>query len=83
MIIRPERERYNPEKSLGPKLFFIENRVFRRSDISLVNSRGLRIECSYFEPIGRMYKKLPVVIYCHGNSGSRLDSFETIEFLLP
>ena len=30
-----------------------------------------------------MQRKLPVVVYCHGNSGSRMDSLEIVEFLLP
>ena len=28
-------------------------------------------------------KKKPVVVYCHGNSGSRLDAMEAVKVLLP
>ena len=27
--------------------------------------------------------KQPCVIYCHGNSGSRVDALDIVEFLLP
>ena len=82
MILRPHRDIYDPQ-DLGPKLFFHLSKVFRRSDLTLTNSRGLKLQCSYFEPVNRIIKKLPVVVYCHGNCGSRLDALDIVEFCLP
>ena len=81
-ILRPHRDVYDSQ-DLGPKLFVHNSKLFRRSDIILKNSRGLMLQCSYFEPIHRLIAKLPVVVYCHGNCGSRLDALEIVEFCLP
>jgi pimeloyl-ACP methyl ester carboxylesterase len=41
----------------------------------------LILKCSHFQCIKD--KKTPCIIYCHGNSGSRLDCLDIIEHLLP
>ena len=83
MILRPTRDTYDPIYDLGPSLFFINGRVFKRTDCQIKNSRNLTLQCSFFEPIGRQKTTLPCVIYCHGNCGSRLDAYESVELLLP
>lgn len=51
LVIRPQRQKYDPETSLGLKLFSLNNKIFQRTDFQLVNERKLKIECSHFEPI--------------------------------
>ncbi|KAL9647671.1 hypothetical protein ABK040_015160 [Willaertia magna] len=85
LIIRPQRCVYEPSIALGPKLFTLDNRIFERKDFQLVNNRGLKIECSHYQPIEsqRQKEKLPCVIYCHGNCGSRCDALDAVSILLP
>ena len=49
------------------------------------NAKGQRLECSHFKPVGVTGKdgKLPCVVYCHCNSGSRRDAEEALYVLLP
>ncbi len=48
------------------------------------NARGLRLECSHFRPVeAPAGEALPVVVYCHCNSGSRRDAEEAVLALLP
>jgi hypothetical protein len=54
------------------------------------NRRGEKLQCSHYVPIatdqGRLRGrdgKLPVVVYCHCNSGSRRDAEEAVGHLLP
>ncbi|CAG9326741.1 unnamed protein product [Blepharisma stoltei] len=83
-IIRPPRDVYET-KELGPTEFCIGERSFKRTDISLQNRRGLRLECSHFEPVAeeRVCAQLPCVIYLHGNSSSRLEALASVPVLLP
>lgn len=67
---------------LGPPQFLIKGKIFKRTDIQLVNSRGLTLQCSWFEPKSRIREQLPCVVYSHGNSGSRLDAFEMVQQML-
>ncbi|KAF0975618.1 hypothetical protein FDP41_005612 [Naegleria fowleri] len=85
LIIRPQRCIYEPSIALGPKLFTLDNRIFERKDFQLTNSRGKVIECSHYQPIEsqRTKEKLPCVIYCHGNCGSRCDALDAVSILLP
>jgi hypothetical protein len=45
------------------------------------------LKCSLFEPIKLKEplnpNKYPCIIYCHGNSGSRLDALEYLEYFIP
>lgn len=56
-----------------------------REDLVLCNKRGQKMQCSHFFPSGVTGKddKLPCVIYCHCNSGSRRDAEEAVYLLLP
>lgn len=81
-IIRPFREAYDPVRDLGPKDFILQGKVFTREDFTLRNSRGYRLECSWFQPKFTENSKLDCIIYCHGNCGSRCDSLEIANALL-
>lgn len=49
-----------------------------------VNKRGLKLQCSHYKPSGASAEHaLPIVIYCHCNSGSRRDAEEAFYVLLP
>jgi pimeloyl-ACP methyl ester carboxylesterase len=62
---------------MGFLRFTLDNGKFevRRKDFSVENSRGMSLQCTAFEPAPKHRKssKMPVVIYCHGSSGSRRD----------
>jgi len=81
-IIRPEREEYIMD-NLGPAEFRLRDKKYKRTDLQITNKRGLTLECSHFEPVKRIAKQLPCVIYLHGNASSRLEALHTIEALLP
>jgi len=50
-IIRPPRDNDYEEAHLGPPLFKIRGRQFKRTDIDLENDRGLTLKCTHYEPI--------------------------------
>jgi hypothetical protein len=80
-IIRPLRQEYTPDM-LGPVSFLLGEKGFTRRDIRLVNSRGLQIEVSIFEPDDLFGTDNPLVIYSHGNCGSRLEALAIAPSLL-
>jgi len=80
-IIRPPRREYDIS-SLGSPIFTVSGRRCKRTDLELTNSRDLTLQCSLYSPVSRP-KKLPCVIYCHGNCGCRLDATDAIRMLLP
>eukprot|EP00917_Polyrhabdina_sp_WS-2016_P004255 GHVP01009736.1.p1 GENE.GHVP01009736.1~~GHVP01009736.1.p1 ORF type:complete len:392 (-),score=80.10 GHVP01009736.1:1794-2969(-) len=81
-IIRPPRQKYEIE-DLGPKLFRLGSDIFEREDF-FVSSRDNRVYCSHFQPPMKFRtRKLPCVVYLHGNSSCRLEAFVGIEHLLP
>ena len=49
------------------------------------NAAGQRLECSHFQPaqVAPDAEPLPIVVYCHCNSGSRRDAEEAVLVLLP
>lgn len=67
----------------GPKEFKLRKKSYKRTDFQLTNKRGLKLECSHFEPVIRPCEQLPCVIYLHGNSSSRLEALPSIDVLLP
>ena len=83
-IIRPPRDTYSIE-DLGPAKFEIRHKLCKRADFQLTNSRGLKLECSYFEPSDedRVAPQLPCVIYLHGNCSSRIEALPAVQVLLP
>eukprot|EP00761_Pharyngomonas_kirbyi_P000292 gb/GECH01000292.1/.p1 GENE.gb/GECH01000292.1/~~gb/GECH01000292.1/.p1 ORF type:complete len:410 (+),score=56.03 gb/GECH01000292.1/:1-1230(+) len=85
LVIRPQRSIYDPSIALGPKLFQLGSKIYERTDLELENPRGHCLKCSHYQPIAnqRIAKKLPCVIYCHGNCGCRCDALDAVQVLLP
>ena len=83
-IIRPGRDEYQQEE-LGPFKFEIKGNCYKRTDFELINNRGLKLICSFWEPFDEEREKvnLPCVIYLHGNSSSRCEAYAEVKFLLP
>ena len=83
-IIRPGRDIYE-QSELGPFKFEISNKCYKRTDFELINNRGLKIMCSFWEPFDEEREKiiLPCVIYLHGNSSSRCEAYAEVKYLLP
>ncbi len=50
-----------------------------------MNKKGQKLQCSHYLPLSVQGKdgKLPCVVYCHCNSGSRRDAEEAVFHLLP
>lgn len=56
-----------------------------RRDLRLQSSQGHILECSHFTPcqrLGPKLRKVPVVVYLHGNSSSRLEAWNIVEAFL-
>lgn len=76
-IIRPPREHYARADlgthlgKLGSTNFELNGRTYRRQDIVMKNKRKKCIECSFYR-LKHQEDVLPVVVYLHGNSSSRL-----------
>jgi alpha/beta superfamily hydrolase len=51
-------------------------------DIVMRNKRRKHIECSFYK-LKDQKEVLPVVVYLHGNSSSRLSALQYLEHLLP
>jgi len=82
-IIRPQRAEYDMD-DLGPEVFRLSTGSrdqYRRVDIDLTNMRDMTIKCSWFHPNKANWWPMPVVIYLHGNCGSRVDSLEVLHLL--
>lgn len=84
-VIRPKRDIYSLN-DLGPRKFRLKGKTYRRRDYHLVNSRGHRLECSYFFPSSKksnVKEVLPCVVYLHGATSSRQEALFLRSFLLP
>lgn len=84
-IIRPPRMQYDPGADLGPSLFRHCGTRFKREDLELTNNRDMKLQCSWwkFQPEDAPAKRLPCVIYLHGNAACRIAAFELLPHLLP
>lgn len=84
-IIRPPRDDSYTDTDLGPPVFPLGRKVFKRTDLELVNRRNQRLQCSHYEPTDpfRPQEKLPCVVYLHGNCSSRVEALGTLPILLP
>ena len=84
-IIRPPRDEYD-EDYLGYNLFTYHhnNRQYQRKDYELISSEGYIMKCSFVEPIesDRPSIEMPVVLYLHGNSSSRIEGLNNLDVLL-
>ncbi|KAG4945853.1 hypothetical protein JHK87_041860 [Glycine soja] len=76
--------KYDPKSDLLDHEFMLKGKWFQRKDMEIKNSRGDVLQCSHYMPIvSPDGKPLPCVIYCHGNSGCRVDASEAALILLP
>ena len=82
-IIRPPRDEYDLDQ-LGDNKFFHKGKTYIRHDYELINKRGQLIQCSFLEEDieKRESYLMPVVIYLHGNSSSRIEGFRNAPDLL-
>jgi len=82
-IIRPPRDDYD-EDYLGNEIFHYNNKNYQRKDYDLISSEGYIMKCSFIEPLeeDRPSIEMPVVIYLHGNSSSRLEGLKNLDVLL-
>lgn len=91
-VCRPPRDVYEESDLVGGRqasFAFGEShnriRKYYRQDIELYNIRQQRLVCSHYRHCVVTSKdgRLPCVIYCHTNSGSRRDADEILFSLLP
>ena len=82
-IIRPPRDEYE-EDYLVDENFIYKNKQYQRKDYDLISSEGYIMKCSFVEPIDacRPSIEMPVVLYLHGNSSSRLEGLGNLKLLL-
>lgn len=82
-IIRPPRDNYS-EKDLGPKSFVCKKKNYTRKDFNILGRNGNILKCTFFEmdEIDREVLSLPVIIFLHGNAGSRIDALKYIRIIL-
>ena len=82
-IIRPPRDEYT-EEELGESHFIYHRKTYTRTDYSIISSEGYTLKCSFIQPDPecRPKEEMPVVIYLHGNSSSRLEGLRMANILL-
>ena len=82
-IIRPPRDKYT-SKDLGPLSFICKKKNYSRKDFNILGNNGNILRCTFFEldEIEREVLSLPVIIYLHGNAGSRVDSLKYLRAIL-
>lgn len=84
LVIRPPRLTYTT-RQLGPREFTVAGVAASRRDVCLRTPRGTKLECSHYVPLqdsGETIRKIPVVIYLHGNSSSRLEAANLVGTLI-
>lgn len=91
-VCRPPRDIYSEDDLIGGRraTFSFGSsgsgiRKYYREDIQLKNPRGHILMCSHYRPCVVTSKdgRLPCIIYCHTNSGSRRDAEEIAFSFLP
>merc|ERR1711988_2034315 len=82
-IIRPPRAEYEIA-DLGPTEFTLGGKSFSRSDIEIVGSRDLKLQCSWWALSGpdEPTDPVPCVIFMHGNSSCRCEALNVLTVLL-
>ena len=82
-IIRPPKDEYD-EDLLGNIVFTYRHKQYQRKDYELISSEGYIMKCSMVEPVEafRPSIEMPIVLYLHGNSSSRLEGLNNLEVLL-
>ena len=83
LIIRPDKDPYKP-KDLGKKVFTFKGKTYTRKDYDLISSEGYIMKCSFIELdyTDRPKKIMPVILYLHGNSSSRLEGMGMLPEIL-
>lgn len=84
LVIRPPRFTYTI-RQLGPTEFTVGGVVASRRDVCLKTARGTKLECSHYVPhqdSDQVVRKIPVVIYLHGNSSNRLEASGLVGILI-
>lgn len=83
-LIEPPRETYSIEE-LGSTEFSFSDKSYKRTDLTLLSKRKMKLECSHWEPIDqeRECDQLPCVIYLHGWCSNRCEATHHIKYLLP
>lgn len=77
-VIRPPREMYTLMQ-LGPTEFMIDGVSCNRQDLTLTNVHGFAIAASHYFPSREQRPDWPCVVFCHGNSSSRLEAYECVK----
>lgn len=80
-VIRPPRANYH-RRDLGHRKFqsnTLHPVAVTRTDLQLVNARGLTLECSHYIPTSPESNSgsppaMPVVVYLHGNGSCRVEA---------
>ena len=82
-IIRPPRDDYT-QSMLGSKSFTYRKKKYYRKDYEIMSTQGYMMKCSFIEPLPqyRPSIEMPVVLYLHGNSSSRLEGLNMAGELL-
>ena len=82
-IIRPSRDVYDIEL-LGKPIFMFNNKKYERKDYNIMSSQGYILKCSFIQPLNeyRPSHEMPVVLYLHGNSSSRIEGLHISNELL-
>ena len=82
-IIRPPRDDYT-ELMLGSPDFSFKGKKYKRKDYEIMSSQGYMMKCSFVEPTKKYRSsiEMPVVLYLHGNSSSRIEGFHIAGELL-
>ena len=82
-IIRPPRDDYT-ESMLGRNYFKYKGKKYHRKDYEIMSTQGYMMKCSFIEPV-KEYRpsiEMPVVLYLHGNSSSRIEGLNMAGELL-
>jgi len=82
-IIRPPRDEYT-ESMLGSRYFKYKGKKYQRKDYDIMSTQGYMMKCSFIEPFqeSRPSIEMPVVLYLHGNSSSRIEGLNMAGELL-
>ena len=82
-IIRPPRDEYK-ESSLGSAYFKFNKKKYQRKDYDIMSTEGYIMKGSLIEPFKecRPSIEMPVVLYLHGNSSSRIEGLNIAGELL-
>ena len=82
-IIRPPRDEYKVSM-LGSPYFKFNNKKYERKDYDIMSSEGYIMKGSFIEPFKecRPSIEMPVVLYLHGNSSSRIEGLNMAGELL-